>query len=131
MTPLNTNKKDLRTFGLVMAGAFAALGAFLWWKTGFALWTAYLSGGFALLGLIAPRALAPIEWVWMKLAHVLGYVMTRVLLTLVYILAVTPIGLVFKGLRKDLLQRKFDPNAQSYWIEAEDDGPWTRPDKPY
>jgi len=137
MTLLNTNRKDLRKFGLVMAGAFAALGAFLWWRGDFAFWPIIslffwgIGGVFLLVALLAPIVLSPLEWVWMKLAHVMGFVMTRVLLSLVYFVAVTPIGLVFRILRKDLLQRKFDANAESYWINAEDDGPWTRPDKPY
>jgi len=137
MTPLNTNRKDLRKFGLVMAGAFAALGAFLWWKGDFTFWPIVsmffwsLSGFLLLVALALPVILSPFEWIWMRLAHVMGFVMTRVLLTLVYFIAITPLGLIFKVLRKDLLSRKFDRGSRSYWIETEDDGPWTRPDKPY
>jgi len=120
-----------------MAGAFALLAAFVWWKGDTAWWPLYsvlfwsISAVFFLAGALLPIVLSPLEWVWMKLALVLNYVMTRVLLSLVYILGITPMGLIFKGLRKDLLDRRFDPNAPSYWIPPEEDGPWTRPDKPY
>jgi len=75
--------------------------------------------------------LSPIEWAWMKLAHVMGFVMTRVILTVTYVLIIVPTGLIFKLMGKDLLDRKLNKNAESYWISAESDGPWTRPDKPY
>lgn len=134
--PLQTDRKVLRSFGFVMAGASFVIGAWIHWKNNFEASTtvdvlAIVFAGFLLLALVAPKLLAPLEWVWMKLAHVLGFIMTRVLLTLVFFLAVTPIGLIFKGLRKDLLGKRFHAKAESYWIEPESDGPWTRPDKPY
>ncbi|MDA0684531.1 MAG: SxtJ family membrane protein [Bacteroidetes bacterium] len=133
---LQTDKKVLRKFGLVMAGASAVIGAYIYWKNGFQ-WSpavdylAVIGGFFLVTGLIIPIVLAPIEWAWMKLAHVMGFVMTRVLISLVYFLAITPTGLIFKLLRKDLLDRKIDKAADSYWVPAEPDGPWTRADKPY
>ena len=97
--------QELRKFGLVMMGAFGLLGALAWWKDG---WTApYLLGlaaFFGVMGLIAPRALRPIEKAWMKLALVLSAVMTRVILTLAFVLVITPFGLVLRlGLAKVFL----------------------------
>jgi hypothetical protein len=130
--PLTTNKKELRKFGLVMAGAFLLLAAYLWYREiTNPWWIGSIGGAFLGLGLLVPIALAPIEFVWMKIAHVMGFVMTRVILTLVFFLAITPTGLVFRLLGKDLLQKKIDPKADTYWIPAEPDGPWTRPDKPF
>ena len=135
--PLQKDKKELRKFGYVMAGAFALLASLLWWKNDFASWPTYpvifgsLSALFLTIGLLIPILLSPIEWVWMKLAHVMGFVMTRVILTVTYVLIVVPTGLIFKLLGKDLLDRKLDQKATSYWVPAESDGPWTRPDKPY
>ncbi len=134
--PLQSDKKALRKFGFVMAGAFFVIGGIVHWVNNFE-WSqavdvlAVVSAVFLALALVAPRLLAPIEWAWMKLAMVLNFVMTRVLLTLVFFLAVTPIGLIFKALRKDLLGKRFDPKASTYWVGPEEDGPWTRPNKPY
>lgn len=129
-------KADLRKFGRVMAGAFAVITLIVFWRSG---WTqtpwveglGLIAAIFLALSLVWPKALIPIEWAWMKLAMVLNYIMTRVLLSLVFFLAVTPIGLIFKLLGKDLLGKRFDPNAKTYWVEPEEDGPWTRADKPY
>ena len=135
--PLKNDKKELRKFGYVMAGAFALLASLLLWKNDFASWSTYpvifgsLSALFLTIGLLIPMLLSPIEWAWMKLAHVMGFVMTRVILTVTYVLIIVPTGLIFKLMGKDLLDRKLNKNAESYWISAESDGPWTRPDKPY
>ena len=53
---------------------------------------------------------------WMKLAHVLGWVNTRIILSLVYFLIVTPLALIFKVIGKDPMCRKFD-EQDSYWIK--------------
>lgn len=127
---------DPRKFGRVMAGALAVVTLVVLWRSGWSQ-TPWVEGLgitaalFLAFSIVWPNALAPLEWAWMKLTMVLNYVMTRVLLTLVYFLAVTPIGLIFKLLRKDLLGKRFDPKASTYWIPPEEDGPWTRPTKPY
>ena len=134
--PLTRDKKTLRSFGFVMAGAAALVAVWFWWQKepfwpltfGYAL-TVSLS--FLLLSVIFPILLSPLEWIWMRLAHVLGFIMTRVILTITYVLVIVPTGLVFRLLGKDLLDRKLDRDATSYWVDAEEDGPWTRHEKPY
>jgi hypothetical protein len=111
----------LRSFGLLVGGVFLAIAAIVFWRAEWALVTAVkLLGGIGsllvLLGLLAPVVLKHIYRVWMAVAVILGFVMTRVLLTLVFFLAVTPIGLVMRAFGKDPLNRKLDKNARSYWI---------------
>ena len=67
----------------------------------------------------------------MAFARVLGVVMTTVILTLTYFLAITPMGLLVRALGKDLLGMRGDPTVESYWVPVEPDGPASRPDKPY
>jgi hypothetical protein len=56
----------------------------------------------------------------MGLALVLGHVMTRVLLALVFFLIVTPIGLVRRALGRDPIEKSAEPELDSYWIRRED-----------
>jgi len=125
-------KKKLVNFGLVMAGAFVVVSLVLI-LSGSAAWpyTAGLAGFFLITGLIAPMVLRPVERVWMKFAAVLGFVMTNVLLTLVFFIGVTVTGLVMRLFGKDPLSLKFEKDRESYWREVEPDGPCSRPDKPY
>ena len=124
--------RALRKFGLVMTVPLLILGALLWWKgKPAAPYLLALAGFFLIIALVLPRILQPIEWVWMKLAHILSAIMTRVILTLTFYLVITPLGLAMRLLGKDLLHLKFEQNRQSYWVPVEPDGPQSRPDKPY
>jgi len=125
---LDTSRRALRSFGLVVGGVFAGIAAVIAWRNGWALtpWAVVLGGpGLVLMtfGLVAPRVLRPVYKVWMGLAVVLGFVMTRVILTLVFVGLVIPIGLVLRLVGKDLLRLELDPAADSYWLPKEDADP--------
>ena len=122
----------LRKFGLIMAAAFAVVTALLLLR-GVGAWpyTAGIAGFFLLAGLLLPGLLGPVEWVWMKFAHVLGFVVTNVLLTLVFFIGVTLTGLVMRLLGKDPLGLGSSGDRDTYWHEVDPDGPCGRPDKPY
>jgi len=124
--------KELRKFGITLAIAFAILGGLLFWRDKPAgPYLFIISGLFLVTGLIIPRLLSPVEWGWMKIAHALGYVMTRLLLTITFYIMITPIGIVMKILGKDPLRMRFDKEADSYWISVDPDGTTGRVDKPY
>ena len=53
----------------------------------------------------------------------IGWVISHVLLALVYYLLLTPIGLLLRATGRDPLQRRLDPEAETYWIEREGDRP--------
>lgn len=55
---------------------------------------------------------------WMKFAHALGWVNTRIILTVVYLLIFTPVVLIFRLIGKDPMERKFK-KVNSYWIKKE------------
>lgn len=121
---------ELRKFGFVMAGAFALLSAWLWYKESFYPYTLGLAVFFAVSGLLVPTILRPVEFVWMKLALVLGAIMTRVILTLTFLLAVTPLGILMRLSGRDPMNLKAR-NRDSHWIEADRDGTAVRHDKPF
>ena len=56
----------------------------------------------------------------------IGQVMGRVLLTVFFLLLVTPLGLLLRLLGKDLLELKRRPDATSYWRVAKKPGPLDR-----
>lgn len=126
------SRSDLRKFGLTIGIALAVFGGIALWRG--AGVTPYLLGGAAvmlLLALVVPAVLRPLEYVWMKLALVLSYVMTRVILTLAFYLAITPMAFLLRLLGKDLLSLKLDPQQQSYWVRVEADESKSRHDRPY
>ncbi len=127
-----TDAQRLRKFGIVMAVAFAAIGSLLLWRaraTG--PYLLYVAAAFLVVGLVVPRVLAPIERLWMALARVLQVIVTTLILTLTFYVVMTPLGFLMRLSGKDLLGMRRDPDAESYWVPVEPDGPTSRPDKPY
>ncbi len=132
MTDNPKSNSELRKFGITIGIAFAILGAIFLWR-GKPFWI-YLEGAaavFVLTGLLLPGVLRPVERVWMKGAHVLGIIMTHVILSVTFYLVITPVGLIMRLFGRDPLHRRYDRNARSYWVRVDPDGPTSRPDKPF
>ena len=109
----------LRAFGLMM-GCVCILAALV---AGFvvgaartALVLGTVGGAWAVAALVVPHALKPVYYPWMMLAMALGFVMTRALLTLVFFLVITPIGLLMRLFGQDPMQRQLNQKAKTYWI---------------
>jgi len=114
---LKTGTRELRNFGLLVGGVFAALGLLALVRSK-AIYPWLLTPGLFLviLGAIAPRTLKYIYLLWMGMALVLGFVVSHVILTVFFFLVITPIGLIARLAGKDFLRLKLDRQAKSYWI---------------
>lgn len=120
MRALDVSPSALQRFGWMVGGVLLC-GVAVWaWRHS---WEVDLVGrvvagaGAALvvLGTLVPTALRAIYTAWMTLALALGWVMTRLILTLAWALAFVPIGLFFKLTGRDVLHRRPDPTAETYW----------------
>lgn len=69
-------------------------------------WTPLIWGalGMLLLGMTVPAALRPAAWLWFGLARVLGAVMSRLVLSVVYVAVLLPVALIRRLLGKDDLK---------------------------
>lgn len=97
-----------RSFGVSVGGLLLAVAAFLWWRgriTG-AAWSAAIGAVLLVLGLIAPKLLKWPSALWWKLAMALGYVNARVILTIAFLLVLTPIALVWRLIGRDPLAKR-------------------------
>ncbi|MFO0583453.1 MAG: SxtJ family membrane protein [Anaeromyxobacter sp.] len=128
---LDQTPRALRRFGLLLGAVALALGAWLLWR-GHAPGKPLVALGAALLtlGLAAPLVLGPVHTAWMALALALGWVVSRVLLTAVFFLAVTPLALLARLAGKRFLDLGFDRAAPTYWTRRAPDRP-SRLDKMY
>lgn len=120
---LNQDPKTLRKFGLTIASAMSILGLLVFVlgshvERSYWLWGVGLL--FLFVGLVQPNFLRPIHKSWMGLAFVLGWFVSRFLLSVIFFGAVSPIAIIMKILKKDPLSRKIDRNAESYWIKREE-----------
>jgi hypothetical protein len=117
LTEKKSRRKELRKFGIIVGAAFAALGV-IFLLRGKSLYPYFLGlgGVLFLLGLLIPAALGPFQIVWMRIASALGWVMTRLILTVLFFVVVTILASVARLARRDPLKLKLDDDAQSYWI---------------
>lgn len=107
---------ELRKFGYTIGVVLVLVAVFLFWKQKpIALYFAGVGAGFITFGIILPIILKPLYYFWMALAVLMGFVMTRVILTLLYFGMFTPIAWLTKLLGKDLLDERWDKNAETYW----------------
>lgn len=118
-----SNRTEQQKFGLVMAAVIVVLGLIRYTLHGFAhfpVWFFVVAGAFAFFGLVLPRALKPVLIVWLKFALVLNWIMTHVLLTIVYWLVIVPMGIIMRVFSEDPLKRKWLAKTDSYWEAPEE-----------
>ena len=110
----NSNK-DIKSFGITIGIILLVLsGLLMYHGKEFYQTIAILASAFIGLGLILPILLKPIYFMWMVFAAILGWIMTRVILSLVFYLIITPIGLITRIIGEDFLAFK-KKNLDSYW----------------
>ena len=119
---INTNpsRRQLNQFGFIWLGFIALFGVIAYFKfdsPGVArgLWAAAVM--VPILGWLVP-AFMRLVWLGMSyLAWPIGFVVSHVVLAVVYYLVLTPIGLLTRLFGYDSMKKKFDREAASYWIE--------------
>ncbi len=118
--PFHPSRSTLRWFGVL--GAAFLLGAGCWqllvrerpvaW--GILLGAALVS---ALIGLLLPMVLRPVFVGWMVLVYPLNWLISHLLLGIIYYCIFTPVAIFFKVIRRDALTRPFVSGQETYWTD--------------
>ncbi len=81
-------------------------------------WTLYTSLIVGILGIVSTRITKGIDFLWMKLAKVLSFIIPNILLTIIFYLFLFPIAMLSKVFgNKDALQLK--GKSDTLWINAD------------
>jgi hypothetical protein len=117
--PAGLTPREGRRFGLTVGGAFALLGAVLYWRGRTTTSTAFLVVGAVLImaGIVIPGRLAPVHRAWMGFAHLLSKVTTPVFMGVVYFLVISPMGLIMRLFGRNPLVHR--PAGDGYWLRRE------------
>ena len=112
--------RQLNQFGLIWLGFLALFGTVAWFrfdspKLATGLWLAAVV--IPMIGWMAPSFMRLVFLGMSYAAWPIGFVVSHVVLALVYYLVMTPIGLVMSLLGYDPMSRSVDPNKESYWVE--------------
>ena len=127
------DKKGLREFGLLTAGIIALLFGLLLpllWGHNLPLIPSIIAGTLAILSLFIPQSLRPIYQGWMRVAQVLAWVNSRLILGLIFFIIVTPMAIIMKIIKRDPLKRKFQFRLETYRVSSQIKNKFTM-EKPY
>ena len=106
-----------RSFGIVFFLVFLIIAIYPLSNSGdVRLWSVITSIIFLVLGLLNSKILTSLNILWFKFGIFLGKIMSPLIMGIIFFLVVTPIGLIMRLFRKDILNLKYNKN-QSYWIE--------------
>ena len=109
-----------RSFGLVFFVVFLIIGLWPLLDGGqFKIWSLFFSLFFLVLGLLNSKLLTPLNLLWTKFGILLGNVFAPIVMSFIFFLVVTPIGLLMRIMGRDLLRTKYNKSGKSYWIKRE------------
>ena len=107
-----------RSFGLLFFVVFLIVS--LWPLThegSIRIWSVIISAVFLILGLINSKLLTPLNLLWFKFGMILGAIISPIVMGIVFFLVVTPTGLILRIMGKDLLNKNYDKEKETYWIK--------------
>ena len=123
------DERTLRQFGAIAFVGFLLIAALAWnerlvFSFGLGSARTLVAGTFAGLGvvsglfsLVAPKANKPIFLGLTLLSYPIGFVLSYVIMGFLFFGLITPLGLVFRLIGKDPLNRRFDRAAATYWSD--------------
>jgi len=112
---------DLRGFGLAMLGGFAVIGAITAWRAGgvtSAVWTLWIVGAALAAAAFIPRLGRGAYLLVHVPTSVIGFVVSPIVLTLVFLLVVVPVALLLRLSRRDALHAHPEP-PRARWMPLE------------
>lgn len=112
--------KELRLFAVLQILFFGLLLYLLRYQNSFSLVLKFVFAASVFIGvggLVSPYFIRPIHRFWMLLVLPIGWVISHILMAVVYYCVVTPIGLWRRKRHGDPLKRQLDSTATTYWEE--------------
>ena len=114
MNKISSNK----SFGILFFTVFFLIGIWpLFNGEALRIWAIPIALIFLVLGLINSKVLTPLNLIWVKFGELLGKIIAPIVMALVYFVVLTPISLILRLIKKDILKLKILKNTDSYWIK--------------
>ena len=106
-----------RSFGIVFFIVFLLIALYPILKgNDLRIWSLLISSIFLILGLINSKILTPLNKLWFKFGLLLGRFVSPLIMGIIFFVVVTPIGIIMRLLKKDLLNLKYN-KKETYWID--------------
>lgn len=112
--------RDLNTLALIFLLLPSVIGLYLLYWKGASSGYVWIVVGTVLFGArLVPPLFRLIYRAWITFSIILGYFVSRVILTLIFLFVITPTCLLMRLFAKDPMERKLDPNKATYWQKRE------------
>ena len=106
-----------RSFGIVFFIVFLLISLYPLLKgNDLRIWSLVISFIFLTLGLLNSKILTPLNRLWFKFGLLLGRFISPLIMGIIFFVVVTPIGIIMRLLKKDLLNLKYN-KKETYWID--------------
>ena len=116
---IKINKKNNITFGILFFVFFLIIGIYPLVLVGvIRIWSVFLSVVFLIITIIRPNLFTFLNRSWIQFGILLGKIISPIIMGLVFFFVVTPIGILVRILKKDVMGLK--RGESSYWIDRED-----------
>ena len=113
---IKSSKKELRNFGSTIGIVLLLIAGVLFYKNNnLFISFAYIAGVFIVLGFLFPQLLKPIYFIWMIFAVVIGWIMTRLILSVLFFVIISIIRLIAGIFGKSFLELNISKDSKSYW----------------
>jgi len=113
-----------RSFGWMFTAFFTLVGVYSLWRGGAVHpWMLGLAAVTAALTIVRPEWLAPLNRIWMRFGEMLHRVVSPLVLGIIFYGVFTPVGFAMRMAGRDIMKRRFEPGAKTYWIKRDPPGP--------
>lgn len=112
-----SSNKQLFKFGILLLIFFIACFVYSFFFVQEKMWWLIMLSIFFAISLLMPSLLRWPYRVWMLVALVLGFFVSRILLFLLFYFFITPIGLLYRFFKGDILNKEINKKQSSYWLD--------------
>ena len=122
LNTLMVKTKQLKSFGFIWSLIFAAIAIYPFLKgEEIKFWALLVSVSFIIISLLYPKLYEKTHFYqsWLRLGDFMGKINSKIIIFILFFAIFLPTGIVLKIFRKDLLAKKIDKSAQSYFINRE------------
>jgi hypothetical protein len=115
----NIKRKENVTFGILFFIFFLIIALYPLKSGGvIRIWSVLLSLTFLIITIIRPNLFTFLNKLWIQFGILLGKIISPIVMGLVFFIVVTPVGMLVRILKKDLMGLK--RGSSSYWVNKED-----------
>tara|TARA_Y100001968_G_C19275841_1_gene676675 strand:+ start:437 stop:838 length:402 start_codon:yes stop_codon:yes gene_type:complete len=121
---LQPSSKDLKEFGILISFALPIIVGFIlpaFANEGFRVWTLYICLPTLFISFIFPKLLTPVYLIWMRSGDFLGWINSRIILGLVFLIVLQPIAFVMRVFKYNPLRKEWSKKQVSYREHRESD----------